>query len=100
MVWSLAPHKIHRIVRCSYGGSIFHFQSAPTGTLSRWQYRDHFVDLLRNRFGVTLPVGGAGLAPRWLRLLFPPAPGTRCGLSLVGHAALFQLPLQPLVLRA
>ena len=55
------------------------------------QGRDHFIDLLGNGLAVTLAVGGAGFAPRWLRLGFPVAARKGCGLSLVGPLSFFQM---------
>jgi hypothetical protein len=46
---------------------------------------------------VALAVGGAGLASRRFRILFPRAPGQRSGLSFTRPLGLFQLSLQSLV---
>src|SRR6266581_2088026 len=78
----------------------FYFQHAPALTLARRRHGDHFIDLFRNGFAVTLAIGAAGVAPGWFRIWFWFAAGKWCGLPFVGALGFFQLLLQPLVLFA
>jgi hypothetical protein len=78
----------------------FHFQRAPTATLSRERNGDHFIDLLRNGFVMTLAISGAGFAPRRFWVRFPSTARERCRLPLTGPLRFLQLPLQLLVLSA
>ena len=90
------PHHLVLILRLDF----FHFYGAPTRTSRGNRHRNHFVDLLGKGLAVMLAVGGAGLAPWWLRIGFPLTAGKGCGLSLVGPLRFFQLSLQPFVFLA
>src|SRR6516164_5765472 len=73
-------------------------QAASTLTLPRRWYRDDLVDFRGNGFAVALPVGGTGLAPGRLRILFACPSRKGGGLSLVGPLCFLQLSLQVFVL--
>jgi len=81
------PHHLVLILRLNF----LYGDPAPAKTATRDGHRDHFIDLLGNGLAVTLAVGGAGFAPRWLRLGFPVAARKGCGLSLVGPLSFFQM---------
>jgi hypothetical protein len=73
------------------------FQGTATLTVRGRGYRNHFVDSGGNGSAVPLAIGGTGLAPRRLRILFPRTPRKGCGLALIGPLCFLQLSLQFLV---
>jgi hypothetical protein len=76
---------------------LFEGQGASTRTASWRRHRDHFVDMVRNRFAVAPPICRAGLTAWALRRGLPRAAGKRRRLPLRGPLRLLELAFEPLV---